>query len=196
MLDEGKIDRDEYESLKADLLAEGTVERGSMQGKQPGWYKDPSGVAEHEAYWDGQSWTGETRRVFVDGTGVMSEGRRLTEGEIWFKYEGRISTGQYWGRFILYWIATFIVTFVVASGGDPDVVDAFVAILFLFSIWPATALAWKRLHDQDRSGAMFFLVLIPFVGPIVWLVFSLLGGTPGPNQYGPSSGYRWERRSE
>lgn len=28
----------------------------------PGWYKDPSGEAVHEAYWDGEKWTGETRR--------------------------------------------------------------------------------------------------------------------------------------
>jgi hypothetical protein len=27
----------------------------------PGWYHDPSGVATHQAWWDGQRWTGATR---------------------------------------------------------------------------------------------------------------------------------------
>lgn len=28
---------------------------------EPGWYEDPSGEATHEAYWDGEKWTGATR---------------------------------------------------------------------------------------------------------------------------------------
>lgn len=28
----------------------------------PGWYKDPAGQASHEAYWDGEKWTGATRQ--------------------------------------------------------------------------------------------------------------------------------------
>ena len=32
------------------------------QPTQPGWYKDPSGRQTHEAYWDGEKWTGETRQ--------------------------------------------------------------------------------------------------------------------------------------
>ena len=27
-----------------------------MQGKPPGWYKDPYGVATHEASWGGEKW--------------------------------------------------------------------------------------------------------------------------------------------
>jgi len=29
---------------------------------RPGWYNDPEGVYQHQAYWDGQRWTGQTRR--------------------------------------------------------------------------------------------------------------------------------------
>jgi hypothetical protein len=28
---------------------------------EPGWYNDPSGKDSHQAYWDGQQWTGATR---------------------------------------------------------------------------------------------------------------------------------------
>ncbi len=31
------------------------------QATEPGWYNDPDGVHEHQAYWDGTKWTGDTR---------------------------------------------------------------------------------------------------------------------------------------
>jgi uncharacterized membrane protein YhaH (DUF805 family) len=43
---------------------------------------------------------------------------------------------------------------------------------------PGFALIWRRLHDTNRSGAFYFLVLIPFVGPIILLVFVLLPPNP------------------
>lgn len=30
--------------------------------RKPGWYNDPEGVHEHQAYWDGEQWTGRTRK--------------------------------------------------------------------------------------------------------------------------------------
>lgn len=38
----------------------------------PGWYRDPDGVYEHEAYWDGERWTGATRHS------ARAESRRAT----------------------------------------------------------------------------------------------------------------------
>ena len=43
----------------------------------------------------------------------------------------------------------------------------------------------RRLHDIDKSGWWVLIGLVPFAGPIVLLVFSLLEGTPGPNRYQP-----------
>ena len=42
----------------------------------------------------------------------------------------------------------------------------------------------RRLHDTDRSGWWYLITLVPFVGGIVLLVFTLLKGTPGPNRFG------------
>lgn len=36
----------------------------------PGWYKDPKGEKSHEAYWDGEAWTGEVRRP-TDGADAV-----------------------------------------------------------------------------------------------------------------------------
>jgi Protein of unknown function (DUF2510) len=59
LLDEGKLTQEEFESAKRTLFGSGD---GATQTQSPaGWYKDPSGVAAHEAYWDGERWTGATR---------------------------------------------------------------------------------------------------------------------------------------
>lgn len=61
-----------------------------------------------------------------------------------------------------------------------------IGILFAgISFVPAIAVAVRRLHDQDRSGWMVLLTLIPVVGGIVCLMLVGLEGTPGPNRFGP-----------
>lgn len=37
---------------------------------EPGWYKDPEGVHQHQAWWDGEKWTGATRRARLDAPKV------------------------------------------------------------------------------------------------------------------------------
>jgi Protein of unknown function (DUF805) len=46
------------------------------------------------------------------------------------------------------------------------------------------SLTVRRLHDTDRSGFWYFIAFVPFAGGIVLLVFTLLGGAPGPNRFG------------
>ncbi len=58
MLERGEITQAEYDIVKADLLADMSLDSSPME---PGWYNDPSGQASHEAYWDGSNWTGATR---------------------------------------------------------------------------------------------------------------------------------------
>lgn len=50
---------------------------------------------------------------------------------------------------------------------------------------PGIAVAVRRFHDQDKSGWMYLLIFIPYVGGLILLVFMCLDGTRGPNQYGP-----------
>lgn len=70
---------------------------------------------------------------------------------------------------------------------DPNYLKAaffslFVTLLFM---WPTLALATKRLHDQDRSGHWNWLLLIPLVGGLAWMIMVLfLPGTPTVNRFG------------
>lgn len=48
---------------------------------------------------------------------------------------------------------------------------------------PALALTWRRLHDSDRSGAWFFIILVPLIGAIVLLIFTLLRAHPSDARF-------------
>ncbi|MCH7629961.1 MAG: DUF805 domain-containing protein, partial [Proteobacteria bacterium] len=52
------------------------------------------------------------------------------------------------------------------------------------TIVPSLAVSVRRLHDQDRSGWMLLLMLIPFLGWFALLVLMCLEGTRGPNRFG------------
>jgi len=51
-------------------------------------------------------------------------------------------------------------------------------------IVPSIAVAIRRLHDTNKTGWFLLLGLIPFVGAIILLVFYIMEGTNGPNEYG------------
>ncbi len=57
-------------------------------------------------------------------------------------------------------------------------------ILLLGTLVPSIACVVRRLHDQDKSGWLTLLGLIPLIN-LVLLVFLFLEGTKGSNQYGP-----------
>ena len=62
MLEKGEVTREEFDKIKADLISEmESPPEEPAQERPPGWYNDPEGKATHQAYWDGDSWTGETR---------------------------------------------------------------------------------------------------------------------------------------
>jgi uncharacterized membrane protein YhaH (DUF805 family) len=50
---------------------------------------------------------------------------------------------------------------------------------------PSLAVLVRRLHDTDRSGWYYWIVLIPLIGSIVLLVWFCSRGTEGSNTYGP-----------
>jgi uncharacterized membrane protein YhaH (DUF805 family) len=59
--------------------------------------------------------------------------------------------------------------------------------LVLFGLLiPSIAVGVRRLHDTGRSGWWTLIWVIPLIGTIAWLVFTLQDSTPGANEYGPN----------
>jgi uncharacterized membrane protein YhaH (DUF805 family) len=102
----------------------------------------------------------------------------------WSAYQGRASRSAYWWyalfAFIVYLVADIIFLRAIGHGAGLGLYFIFAIGMLIVSL----PLAVRRLHDTDRSGFWLFLGLIPFIGGIVILVFTLLAGTRGPNRFG------------
>jgi len=66
------------------------------------------------------------------------------------------------------------------AGGGPVLLLLTLAILI-----PSLAVGVRRLHDSDRSGWWMLIGFVPFIGWLVLLIFMVIGGTRGPNRFGP-----------
>lgn len=60
------------------------------------------------------------------------------------------------------------------------------ALYSLAMLVPSLAVHARRLHDTGRSAWWFLIVLVPFVGAVVLIVFEVLDSQPGTNKWGPN----------
>ena len=109
------------------------------------------------------------------------------------RFSGRASRSEYWYwvlfsqlSFAIVYLATALtVEFENAHYGEPIYFAAWLSVLS--TIIPGMARGVRRLHDTNRSGGFLFLLLIPFVGSILLLVYFCTDGDAVPNRYGPPS---------
>ena len=107
----------------------------------------------------------------------------------WKVYNGRASRAEYW-VFLLSNITVFCaLAGVETSLGNPSLHAMFEIVNYTYYIAvlaPVLAVSVRRLHDSDKSGWWLLIILIPFVGGLIFLNFMLSGSTPGQNEYGES----------
>lgn len=72
----------------------------------------------------------------------------------------------------------------VVGGAGMGIIGILILVFYLAILVPYVAVIVRRLHDQDKTGWLALLAIVP-IANIVLLVFMCLPGTPGPNQYGP-----------
>lgn len=102
-------------------------------------------------------------------------------------FSGRSRRKEYWYFVLFNAIITFVL--VILAGILNSVlhtqVFGFLNPLYSLAVLiPSIAVTVRRLHDTDRSGWWILIGLIPLVGAIVLLVFTVQDSTPGDNQYG------------
>lgn len=104
-------------------------------------------------------------------------------------FTGRSRRKEYWSFFLLCLVGAVVLSLVdgiLGMGGMIGGVYGPLTTLFLLALLvPSIAVGIRRLHDTDRSGWWILIALVPFVGGLILLVFYVLEGTRGPNQYGP-----------
>jgi uncharacterized membrane protein YhaH (DUF805 family) len=114
-------------------------------------------------------------------------------------FSGRSPRIEYW-MFYLFQILVIVglavlsavliaVTGNTTEPGEPtsmlaNIFALLIIVAVLGLLIPGIAVSVRRMHDQDKSGWMLLLSLIPIIGGIIVFVFTLLPGTQGPNRYG------------
>ncbi|SCX98034.1 Uncharacterized membrane protein YhaH, DUF805 family [Novosphingobium aromaticivorans] len=112
-------------------------------------------------------------------------------------FSGRSRRKEYWMFMLFSVIVTMVcVTLLVAGGmsidenGESTPGPLFWVGVVAMTVWglgsiiPSIAVQVRRFHDQDKSGWMVLLGLIPYVGGLIVFIFMCLEGTRGPNRYG------------
>jgi uncharacterized membrane protein YhaH (DUF805 family) len=104
-------------------------------------------------------------------------------------FEGRARRAEYWYFVLFYCLAIIVLSVVDTVVGTyrEDIGVGLIGGLFMLATFvPALAVTVRRLHDTDRSGWWVLLDLVPFIGALVLLVFTVLDSQPGANRFGPN----------
>ena len=97
------------------------------------------------------------------------------------RFSGRSSRAAYWW-FYLFTLIVFVIAAAIDAALDTGgIVYALVAIGLLL---PSVAVTVRRFHDAGHSGWWLLLLIVPLIGVIVALIFTLQGSKP-PNKWGP-----------
>ena len=110
-------------------------------------------------------------------------------------FSGRSTRTEFWLFFIIFYgviVASFLVTDILGGTALEDAADseAFSLAYIPMVLWiiaaflPSIAVTIRRLHDSNKSGWMYLLTIIPYIGFIFFIVFGFLPGTHGENDYG------------
>ncbi|MGC0369915.1 DUF805 domain-containing protein [Microbacterium sp. SLBN-111] len=116
-----------------------------------------------------------------------------------FTFTGRASPSEYWKA----WLATtgiavalYVLSSIVSAAGLAAVINSgnysaysavtgfstfLVVVAFLYAIAvaiPSIAVAIRRLHDTNQSGAMYLLTFLPFVGGLILLIMLTQASRP------------------
>ena len=103
-------------------------------------------------------------------------------------FSGRARRKEYWMYALMLFVALLVLGMVetmLGLGGTVGPYGLLTIVLLLGTLIPSIAVGVRRLHDTGRSGWWMLIGLVPVVGGIVLLIFYVLDGTRGPNEYGP-----------
>ena len=97
-------------------------------------------------------------------------------------FSGRARRSEYWWFYLFFLIALVVAAVVDGVIGTYPLLYAITALALLI---PMLAVTVRRLHDTSKSGWYVLVGLIPLVGGIILLVWTVQD-SHGPNEHGPS----------
>ena len=126
-------------------------------------------------------------------TGLFGHFRRAVTGR-YADFRSRATRTEYWS-FVLFFIVTMVALSLVgvmldlAAGNlddeEPFFTMALAGLTGIALFLPGLAVTVRRIHDIGLSGWFALLGLIPSVGSLIILVFSLIPSQKHENRWGP-----------
>ncbi|GAB7256467.1 DUF805 domain-containing protein [Polaribacter sp. OB-PA-B3] len=116
----------------------------------------------------------------------------------YFKFSGRARRKEYWMFFLFHYLFLGLLLFLfIYSNNSLSIIDEqysdketnfiFLQILVVYAIAtfiPSLAVSSRRMHDLGKSGAWFFINLIPYIGGFWFLILTCMEGENKVNKYG------------
>lgn len=102
-------------------------------------------------------------------------------------FKGRARCAEFWYFVlfnIIFAISAYLIDTFLNLNFEPGAGGPFYLLYILGVFVPGLAVTVRRLHDLNKSGWYFLLVLIPLIGGIWFLVLLSSEGTRGNNSYG------------
>lgn len=97
------------------------------------------------------------------------------------EFDGRSRRTEYWMFILFNMIVSFVFGFIDGMAATGGVIGLlYVLVVFV----PSIAVSIRRLHDAGHSGWWLLINLIPILGWIVFLIFTVQDSVPSTNQYG------------
>jgi len=149
-------------------------------GQAPGYSAPASPYSPYPA---GLGGAGAAPGSYLAG-GPATFGQAVSEGlKNTFVWQGRASRPAFWWLYLATGGVNLALYLLLVNIGSIGLL-LFGFLLMIGIGLPALGALVRRLHDTGRSGAYYWMSLIPIVGPILLLVALCEQPNPGPNQYG------------
>ena len=110
--------------------------------------------------------------------------------ENYANFNGRARRKEYWmfglffGLFAI--LAAFVIGILSGLGETAAMIAVILAVVwYLAHLVPSLAVTVRRLHDTGKSGWLYLLILIPYIGGLIIFIFTVIDGDKGDNAYGP-----------
>ncbi|HSP22266.1 MAG TPA: DUF805 domain-containing protein [Planococcus sp. (in: firmicutes)] len=101
-----------------------------------------------------------------------------------FNFSDRSRRTEYWMFALITFITTIVLSVIDIAFGAAAGMGVLSTLFYFLIIIPGLSLTVRRLHDIGKSGWWVLITLIPLVGAIVLLVFTVTDSEPASNEYG------------
>jgi uncharacterized membrane protein YhaH (DUF805 family) len=100
-------------------------------------------------------------------------------------FSGRARRAEYWWFLLVNFLISVGLRIVDTILGTGEVNYGIISGLYSLAVLlPSLAVLARRLHDTGRSGWWMLIAIIPIIGAIILIIFTIQDSEPGMNKYG------------